>query len=161
MVRVEVAFDRSSLWRLSATAALMIVAGAAMTVTEYILFGVEVPPWLRVTFGVLAVLMGGWFAYASLQRARSDDPAIRVAEDGILFHVNPGRRVFLTSDEIRRVGPVEPVARAPARVILGDRSFGVATTRPEGLRASSIVVGSRFVAEDIEAVRDRLATALR
>lgn len=99
--------------------------------------------------------------YAAAQRARSDDPAIRVEGPIVLFHVNPGRRIELRREEIRGIGPVRDVAQAVQRAVLGSHVFEVATTRPEGLRASSILVRSRFVAEDLAAVRDRLAEALR
>ncbi|MBW3576993.1 MAG: hypothetical protein KY462_04495 [Actinobacteria bacterium] len=158
--QVDVGFDRSALVRLWVVTAVAVLGGIGMLLAEYVFLGVEVPPWLRITLGVLAVVMGLWFGYAAFERARSDDPAIRLDGDTVLFHVNPGRRIVLRRDEIRGVGRVRDMTQAPQRAILGDRVFEVATTRAEGLRASSILVGSRFVAEDLAAVRERLAAAL-
>lgn len=114
-----------------------------MTATDYVFLGIEVPPWLRITFGVLAVVMGGWFLYAAAQRARSDDPAIRVEGPIVLFHVNPGRRIELRREEIRGIGPVRDVAQAVQRAVLGSHVFegpaprGYARPRYSSAAASS------------------------
>ena len=158
---MEVAFDRRGLVPLAVVAAACAAGGAAMVLTDAVLIGVPVPAPLRATLGLAAVALGTWFAVAVVSRARSADPAARVEGDGLLLHVNPGRRLVLGRDEVRSVGPVRPVPSAVRRWVLGGRAFEIATTRPEGLRASSVLVGSRFVAGDLQEVRDRLAAALQ
>lgn len=157
---MEVAFDRSSLSRVAGSGILLLVAAVAMLLLEAGRSGATVPLRLRVPLAGLAALMGGWFLAGASRRWRSDDPAIGIDASGALFHVNPGRRVLLRLDEIAGVGGVESVRRGPHRAVIGDQVFTVATTRAEGCWASSIVVGSRFVAEDLDSVRGRVSAAL-
>ena len=157
---MEVAFDRSSLGRLAGVGILLLLAAVMMLVLDEWRPGVPAPLWVRAPMAVLATLLGAWFLAAVYRRFRSDDPAIRIDAAGALVHVNPGRRVLLRHDEITRVGEVEEVRRGPSRVIIGDRLFRIATTREEGFWASSIVVGSRFVGEDLDTVRERVCAAL-
>ncbi len=44
--------------------------------------------------------------------------------------------------------------------VLGAAAFEVRTTLPEGVRASTVLVGSRYVLGDLSAVRQQLADAL-
>lgn len=161
MSDVEVAFDRSSLVRVGGVGLLLLVAAVAMLVIEEWRAGAEPTPlWLRGLLAGLAALVAGWLLAAVSRRLRSDDPAIRIDASGALFHVNPGRRVLLRHDEITGVGELEEVRRRPHRAVIGDRLFQVTTTREEGFWASTIVVGSRFVDEDLGTVRDLVCAAL-
>lgn len=146
---------------LAVVAVVSLVGGAAMTRTDVVLLGVSLPKPLSIGIGVLVVLLGAWFGRAVLSRARSTDPALELRDGRLHLHVNPGRKLVLRMDQVRGIGPVEPVRQAARRWVLGASTFEVRTTLPEGVRASSVVVGSRYVVGDLSAVRDQLANALR
>lgn len=131
-----------------------------MTITDVVLLGVPLPKPVRIGIGVLAVLLGAWFGRAVLSRARSTDPALELREGRLHLHVNPGRVLVLRMDQVRAVGPVEPVRQAARRWVLGATTFEILTTLPEGVRASSVVVGSRYVVGNLSSVRNQLADAL-
>jgi len=145
---------------LAVVAVVLLVGGAALTLTDVVLLGIPLPKPLRIGIGVLAVLLGAWFGWAVTSRARSSDPALELRDGRLHLHVNPGRALILRMDQVRGVGPVEPVRQAARRWVLGATTFEIRTTLPEGVRASSVVVGSRYVAGDLSAVRNQLADAL-
>ena len=140
---------------------VLLVGGAAMMLTDVVLLGVPLSKPLRRGIGVLAVLLGAWFGRAVMSRARSTDPALELRDGRLHLHVNPGRALILGLDQVRGVGPVEPVRPAARRWVLGATTFEVRTTLPEGVRASSVVVGSRYVVGDLSTARDQLADTLR
>ena len=131
-----------------------------MTVSDVVLLGAPLPKPLRIAIGVLAVLLSAWFGRAVLSRLRSTDPAVELRDGLLHLHVNPGRELVLRVDQLRGIGPVEPVRQAARRWLLGAETFQLDTTLPEGLRASSVIVSSRFVVGDLAAARDLLANAV-
>ena len=159
--QLRIPFNRRSLRRLGLAAAFFSVTGVAMIFDAYVLFGQTVPTPFRIALGLSAVALGGFLGRSALTRARSVEPAIEVCGTKVAFHVNPGRRVTLNRTEVRGIGQVRPVAQRSQRLLLGGHVFEVYTTRPEGLRAASILVGSRYIDQDISTVRDDLAAALR
>ena len=106
------------------------------------------------------MLLGLWFGWAAVERWRSADLAIKVVGGQWRFHANPGRAVVLRVDQVRGVGPVQTV-QGPARWMLGAATFNVLTCLPEGVRASSVTVGDRYVVGDLSEIRDRLSARLR
>ena len=154
------AFNRRGLVPLAVVSVVLLIGGLTMTVNEAVLFGVPLPPPVRVGTGLLAVLLGAWFGRAVLTRAFSSEPAVELRDGLIHLHVTPGRAIVLRPDQVRGVGPVEP-ARTAADGGCWARSFEVRTTLPEGVRASSVVVGSRYVVGSLSAARDQLVHALR
>lgn len=155
------AFNRRGLVPLAVVSVVLLIGGLTMTVNEAVLFGVPLPPPVRVGTGLLAVLLGAWFGRAVLTRAFSSEPAVELRDGLIHLHVTPGRAIVLRPDQVRGVGPVEPAHTAARRCLLGKESFEVRTTLPEGVRASSVVVGSRYVVGSLSAARDQLVHALR
>ena len=146
---------------LAVLSVVSLAGGAAMMLTDVVLLGVPLSKLLSKVIGVLAVLLGAWFGRAVMSRARSTDPALELRDGRLYLHVNPGRALVLRMDQVRGVGPVEPVRLAARRWVLGATTFEVQTTLPEGVRASAVVVGSRYVVGDLSTARDQLADALR
>lgn len=156
----RVAFDQRGLRPLLLVAAVLGVGGVGLLVDDAVLLGVDVPTPLRCAFGGLALLLAGWLIRSVVRRRGSDDDAVRLDADVLRLHVNPGRVVVLRRDEVLGVGPVQPVPAAARRWVLGAEVFEIETTRPEGLRASAVVVGSRYIVGDLHVVRDQLAFRL-
>lgn len=158
---LSVPFDPRGLRNLYATGALAIVLGVAMIFAEYVLLGMTVPTPLRIAFGMASVGLGCFLGVSARRRARTDEPALQVHGDQLFLHVNPGRRVTLDLSEIKKVGEVRLVGPRWQRIFLGQHVFEIQTTRSEGLRASTVLVGSTFIFGDLRACRENLVLALR
>ena len=139
-----VGFRRAGLVPVATIGLLLALTGPAMMLVRWDLLGVAVPRAVAAVFGTGAVALGGWLLFLALERWRSADPAIRLLDGRLWLHVHPGRRMVLDRSQVRQVTGPRPV-RGPQRWVLGHSCVRLATTRPEGIAASTVVIGAAFV----------------
>lgn len=157
---VQVPFRFAGLRRLAVTGGVLVVAGIGMTVSPVVLFGVSIPRPVAIVIGMAGAALGGWFLVAIIRRWMAHDAAIEMWPGQLWLHANPGRPIRLEAAEVRGVGAPIP-SRGMQRLILGDSSIRVSTTRPEGLFASDVLIGQAFVVEPLDDVARRLQGWLR
>lgn len=151
-------FNKTFCLKLILLGLFLTIASTLMANTTYILFGIVIPTHIRVAVAILGILMGLWFLYAGIERFFSDDPAISMDDNNYYLHVNPGRKLTLPMSSF--VGISKPIdLHGVKKYILGSKAMYIHTDFREAIWASSIIIGSGLITEDLSAIYDNFANS--